>query len=280
LNQLNHPHHSHPIGVFDSGVGGLTVFKSIVDKLPKCDYIYLGDNARVPYGTRSFETVYKYTLEGVTKLYELGCRLVIIACNTASAKALRTIQQKDLQNFEEPFKVLGVIRPTVEEVGISTQTQHVGVFATPGTVISNSYPIEIQKLFPDIRVFQEACPMWVPLVESNSHKTEGGHYFIRKNIENLLSQSNQIDTIILGCTHYPILSPIIKSYLPSHMKLISQGEIVAEKLIDYLNRHEEVASQISHKSNLIFYTTENVLDFNNKAKLFINMEISSLHIEN
>lgn len=280
MSQLQTSKRKHPIGVFDSGVGGLTVFKSIVDKLPLYDYIYLGDNARVPYGTRSFDTVYKYTLEGITKLYELGCRLVIIACNTASAKALRTIQQNDLLNFDEPFKVLGVIRPTVEELGEYSKTRHVGVFATPGTVISNSYPLEIQKLYADISVFQQACPMWVPLVENNLHNTEGGQYFIKENINQLLIQSSEIDTIILGCTHYPILLPLLNSFVPKHIKILTQGEIVSNKLEDYLFRHPEIEVLISMDSKRTFFTTEDPQSFNNKAHLFINLEISSLHIEN
>ncbi|MDP2176690.1 MAG: glutamate racemase [Bacteroidota bacterium] len=280
MSQLQTSKRKHPIGVFDSGVGGLTVFKSIVDKLPIYDYIYLGDNARVPYGTRSFDTVYKYTLEGITKLYELGCRLVIIACNTASAKALRTIQQNDLLNFDEPFKVLGVIRPTVEELGEYSKTRHVGVFATPGTVISNSYPLEIQKLYADISVFQQACPMWVPLVENNLHNTEGGQYFIKENINQLLIQSSEIDTIILGCTHYPILLPLLNSFVPKHIKILTQGEIVSNKLEDYLYRHPEIEVLISMDSKRTFFTTEDPQSFNNKAHLFINLEVSSLHIEN
>jgi glutamate racemase len=269
----------YSIGVFDSGVGGLTVFEEIVNTLPQYNYIYLGDNARVPYGTRSFETVYQYTLEGVTKLYELGCRLVVIACNTASAKALRTIQQNDLLKFEQPFKVLGVIRPTTEEIGGLTKTNKVGVLATPGTVNSQSYVIELNKLHPQVHVFQEACPMWVPLIESNDFNNEGGLYFIKKNIHHLLSQSQDIDTIVLGCTHYPLLMDIIKQNIPSHINVISQGAIVANSLKDYLIRHSEIETILLKESKRLFLTTEEPSLFDEKAKLFVKNQIKSHLIE-
>lgn len=270
---------SYSIGVFDSGVGGLTIFEEIVNELPQYNFIYLGDNARVPYGTRSFETVYQYTLEGVQKLYDLNCRLVVIACNTASAKALRTIQQKDLIKFEEPFKVLGVIRPTTEKIGDLTLSNHVGILATPGTVNSLSYVIELNKLHPNVKVFQESCPMWVPLIENNDYNNEGGQYFIKKNIDNLLSKSPDIDAIILGCTHYPILIDIIKQYVPQNIKVISQGSIVAESLKDYLFRHPEIETILQKQSKRTFLTTENPNLFDEKAKIFVKNPIKSILVE-
>ncbi len=225
-----------PIGVFDSGYGGLTVLKEIVKQLPQYDYIYLGDNARAPYGTRSFETVYEYTLECVQHLFSMGCELVILACNTASAKALRNIQQKDLPYIAPQKRVLGVIRPTTEIVGKYSKSGHVGVLGTTGTIASNSYPIEIEKFYPSIKVVQEACPMWVPLVENNEFESEGADFYIEKNLHNLLSKDSQIDTIILGCTHYPLLINKIKKHLPDTITLLSQGEIVATSLTDYLTR--------------------------------------------
>jgi len=265
----------HSIGVFDSGVGGLTVLSSITDLLPDYNFIYLGDNARVPYGTRSFETVYKYTLEGVKKLYELGCRLIIIACNTASAKALRTIQQNDLFKFPEPLKVLGVIRPTVETIGGLSKTKHIGIFATSGTVNSESYLLETHKLFPDVKVFQESCPIWVSLIEQNEFNNEGGEFFIKKNCENLISKSSNIDTIILGCTHYPIIKEQIKKYIPQNISVISQGEIVAKSLKNYLERHPEIEKTLAQNEKQTFFTTENPKEFNKKSLLFINKHIES-----
>ncbi len=234
-----------PIGIFDSGYGGLTVLKEIVKQLPEYDYIYLGDNARSPYGTRSFETVYQYTLECVQQLFSMGCELVILACNTSSAKALRTIQQKDLPLIAANKRVLGVIRPTTEIVGKYTKTGHVGVLGTAGTIASNSYPIEIEKFYPQLKVVQEACPMWVPLVENNEFESEGADYFIQKNINSLLLKDKHIDTIILGCTHYPLLINKIKKYLPQNITLLSQGEIVAKSLTDYLKRHAEIEQKCS-----------------------------------
>jgi glutamate racemase len=267
-----------PIGVFDSGYGGLTVFKEIVEKLPAYNYLYLGDNARVPYGTRSFETVYQYTLECVNQLFRMGCRLVILACNTASAKALRTIQQNDLPRLEALHRVLGVIRPTAELLGDYTQTGHVGIMATPGTVASQSYVIETQKFFPAIQIFQEACPMWVPLVENNEHTDPGADYFVKKYIDSLLEQSPQIDTIVLACTHYPLLLDKIRAFLPDHIKTISQGEIVANSLVDYLNRHPEIEALCSKNGERRFYTTESAQDFNVKATIFIGNPVSSQHL--
>ena len=268
-----------PIGVFDSGYGGLTVLKEIVKQMPEYDYIYLGDNARAPYGSRSFETVYHYTLECVEQLFSMGCELVILACNTASAKALRTIQQKDLPRIAPDKRVLGVIRPTSEMVGKYSKTGHVGVFGTIGTITSDSYPIEIEKLFPHLKVHQEACPMWVPLVEYNEIETAGADYFIQKNIESLLSKDKNIDTIILGCTHYPLLINKIKKYLPSGISLISQGEIVAESLVDYLKRHPEMEQRCSKQSKIEFYSTDSASNFNKHATLFFGKEVDAKQLE-
>lgn len=256
------------IGVFDSGYGGLTVLKDIVALLPQYDYIYLGDNARTPYGTRSYETVYKYTLQAVKKLFELDCKLVILACNTASAKALRTIQQIDLPKLDPSRRVLGVIRPQVEVIDNFTKTKHVGILATPGTVNSESYVIEIKKFFPYINVFQQACPMWVPLVENNEHLGPGADYFVKKDIENLLNKDNSIDTIILGCTHYPLLLNKIKLYTPENIKIVWQGPIVASSLKDYLRRHPEIENSLSKNSYLDFFTTDEPVLFEQMTKIF------------
>lgn len=264
-----------PIGIFDSGYGGLTVFKEIAGILPHYDYIYLGDNARVPYGIRSFETVYNYTWECVQHLFSMGCRFVIIACNTASAKALRNIQQKDLPLLPELHKVLGVIRPTSELIGKISRSGHVGVMATRGTVISESYVIEIEKFYPQLKVFQQACPMFVPLVEDNEHNSEGADYFVKKYIYNLLEKSPAIDTIVLACTHYPLLMNKIKEFLPPHITLLSQGKIVAESLKDYLQRHPEVETLCSKRGKYEFFTTESVSDFNSKATTFFGRAVES-----
>lgn len=263
---------SGPIGIFDSGYGGLTVFKEIHKHLPEYDYIYLGDNARVPYGTRSFETVYEYTKECVFKLFDLGCNLVILACNTASAKALRTIQQNDLP---EGKKVLGVIRPTSEVVDQFTKTNKVGILATQGTVNSNSYVLEINKFHPQIEVFQHACPFWVPLVENNELEGEGANFFVQQDIQQLLSSSADIDTILLACTHYPLLLPMIEKYVPKGIKIISQGKLVAESLVDYLERHPEVEEKCSKGKMLQFFTTDDPEDFNKKAQIFFGRKVHS-----
>ncbi len=268
-----------PIGVFDSGYGGLTILKEIVKELPEYDYLYLGDNARAPYGTRSFETVYQYTLECVNHMFAKGCHLVILACNTASAKALRNIQQKDLPNIDPDRRVLGVIRPTTEIIGHISKTKHVGVLGTTGTVVSNSYPIEIEKFFPEIEVFQEACPMWVPLIENNEFNNEGSNYFIQKNVQSLLKHSPDIDTIILGCTHYPLLINKIKQYIPQHIQLVAQGEIVAKGLKEYLLRHPEMEAKCTKNGRLDFYTTEIPENFNSQAGKFFGKEVSAKHLE-
>ena len=268
-----------PIGVFDSGYGGLTVLKEIVKQLPDYDYLYLGDNARAPYGTRSFETVYEYTLQCVKQLFDIGCPLVILACNTASAKALRNIQQKDLPQIAPGKRVLGVIRPTTEVVGKYSKTGHIGVLGTTGTITSNSYPIEIKKFYPDITVHQEACPMWVPIVENNQFESEGADFFIQQNLDNLLSKDKSIDTIILGCTHYPLLINKIKKYLPGNITLLSQGEIVAKSLVDYLKRHTVLEQKCSKGSSIDFYTTDSSENFDSAASMFYGKKVKSKHLE-
>jgi glutamate racemase len=267
-----------PIGVFDSGYGGLTVLKEIIKKLPQYDYLYLGDNARAPYGNRSFETVYQYTLDCVKWFFEKNCHLVILACNTASAKALRNIQQKDLPNLAPYKRVLGVIRPTAEVIGNYSKTREVGILATNGTVQSGSYKMEINKQFPDISVQQEACPIWVPLVENNELTGPGTEYFIKKHIDSLLQKSKNIDTVLLACTHYPLLADVIKKYLPADTQLLSQGEIVADSLVEYLHRHPEIEQQCSKNGEYLFYTTDSVEDFDNHASLFFGEEISSRQV--
>lgn len=267
-----------PIAVFDSGYGGLTVLNKIVEHLPEYDYIYLGDNARTPYGTRSFEVVYEYTLQAVKKLFSMGAHLVILACNTASAKALRSIQQRDLPTIDPDRRVLGVIRPSVECVDALSQTKHVGVFGTVGTVLSESYPLEIKKLYPDIKVYQEACPMWVPLVENNEFKDVGADYFVRKNVTHLLQNDPQIDTIVLGCTHYPLLIEKIRKFLPNGINLVAQGDIVGESLKDYLMRHPEMEEKCTKGRSIQFYTTESVEKFKQTAGLFFDGELNVEHL--
>lgn len=274
-------HLSHtpgPIGVFDSGYGGLTILDKIREVLPEYDYIYLGDNARAPYGTRSFEVVYEFTRQAVNKLFDIGCHLVILACNTASAKALRSIQMNDLPGIDPARRVLGVIRPTVECVGEISKNQHIGVLATAGTFRSESYPLEIHKLFPEIQVSGTACPMWVSLVENNESQDEGADYFIRKYIDQLLSKDPQIDTVILGCTHFPILLPKIRQYIPEHINVIAQGEYVAESLKDYLKRHPEMDAKCTKNGNCQFYTTEAEEKFSESASTFLKQQINVKHI--
>ena len=268
-----------PIGVFDSGYGGLTVLREFVDRLPQFDYLYLGDNARSPYGTRSFETVYRYTLQCVKWLLQQNCPLIILACNTASAKALRSIQQNDLAQLNQQARVLGVIRPTTEIIGKYTDSSNIGILATNGTVQSQSYLIEIEKFFPDVKIEQEACPMWVPLVENNEHQTEGAEYFIKKHINNIFSRNKEIDTLLLACTHYPLLKEKIEKYLPQNVKLISQGEIVADSLKDYLRRHPGMEAKISKQGQRVFYTTDSTEDFNNKATIFFGERVNARHLD-
>lgn len=264
-----------PIGVFDSGYGGLTVFKSIVAELPQYDYIYLGDNGRAPYGNRSFETVHQYTLESVEWFFKMGCRLVILACNTASAKALRTIQQKDLPRLGPDKRVLGVIRPTAEVIGQYTKTRSVGVLGTKGTINSQSYEIEIGKLFPDIKVHPMACPMWVPLVENNEYRSTGADFFVKKYLDELMNQAPDIDTILLACTHYPLLLDKIKQFLPAGINIVSQGGIVARSLEDYLIRHKEIESLLSREGQMHFYTTDDPADFNEHAGICFGQKVNS-----
>ena len=262
-----------PIGVFDSGYGGLTVLRELVNELPEYDYVYLGDNARAPYGTRSFDTVYQYTLECVRHLFGLGCPLVILACNTASAKALRTIQQKDLIAMDPRLRVLGVIRPTAEVIGNYSSTGHVGVLGTTGTVVSESYPIEIGKFFPHIQVHQEACPMWVPLIENNEHQGAGADYFVKKHIDQLMARSSAIDTLLLGCTHYPLLMDKIRQHVAPGVNIVSQGEIVAASLKDYLLRHPGMHKACSKHGTRRFLTTDDVAAFEAHAKAFFGAEV-------
>ncbi len=265
----------HPIGVFDSGYGGLTVLKEIVKELPQYDYIYLGDNARSPYGTRSFETVYQYTLECVQQLFAMGCRLVILACNTASAKALRSIQQNDLPGINPNYRVLGVIRPTAEIIGNLSFTKHIGVLATKGTVNSESYVIEIKKIFPDTVVNQLACPMWVPLIENGEYNNEGTDYFVKKYVDRLLQSDNKIDTILLACTHYPLLLNKIKMFAPPYVQVITQGGIVAGSLKDYLLRHPAMEQECTKGGSLKFYTTDCEEEFSRQAAIFFGQPLKA-----
>lgn len=265
-----------PIGVFDSGYGGLTILDKIRKQMPTYDYIYLGDNARTPYGPRSFEIVYEFTLQAVKKLFDLGCPLVILACNTASAKALRTIQQVNLPNIDPTRRVLGVIRPTAECIGTLTHSRHVGILATSGTIKSQSYILEIKKLFPDISIMGEACPMWVPLVENNEYQSEGADYFIQKHINNLLEKDPLIDTFILGCTHYPLLIDKIKRFTPPHIQIVAQGEYVAHSLHDYLQRHPEMDNRCTKGGTCHFLTTESSDKFQESASIFLQDETISV----
>jgi len=267
-----------PIGVFDSGYGGLTILKEIKVILPNYDYIYLGDNARSPYGPRSFDTIYQYTLQCVEWFLKQGCPLVVLACNTASAKALRTIQQVYLASNHPEKRVLGVIRPTSEIIGNLTKTKKVGVLGTSGTVNSLSYLIEINKFFPDIIVHQQACPMWVPLIENNEHENEGANYFVKKYLNQLLAKANDIDTILLACTHYPLLINKIKAAVPANIKIISQGEIVAASLANYLIRHPEIEETCTKNSQSTFYTTDATSDFDEKATIFYGSQVRSKYL--
>jgi glutamate racemase len=268
-----------PIGIFDSGYGGLTVLKEITARLPQYDYIYLGDNARAPYGPRSFDTVYHYTLQCVRWFFKQGCPLVVLACNTASAKALRTIQQNDLPLIDPDKRVLGVIRPTTEIIGNFTKNNKVGILGTHGTVQSNSYPIEIEKFFPAVQVYQQACPMWVPLIENNEHNSPGADYFIKKNIHQLLTRAPGIDTILLACTHYPLLLDKLKHYVPAQTVILSQGEIVAGSLADYFQRHIELEEKCTKGGGLHFFTTDSADDFDDHGAVFFGRPVKSTHLE-
>lgn len=271
--------HTSPIGIFDSGYGGLTVLKEIQKQLPQYDYIYLGDNARTPYGNRSFETVYHYTWQCVQWLFKQNCPLIVLACNTASAKALRSIQQKDLQKNFPGKKVLGVIRPTTEIIGNYSSSNHIGILATNGTVQSQSYLIEIEKFFPDLKVEQQACPMLVPLIENNEFENEAADFFIKKYLDELLNKDDKIDTILLACTHYPLIKKRIERFLPAKIKVVAQGEIVAESLKDYLQRHTEIETQLSKNKTVQFYTTDSIEDFNTHATIFYGEATNAKHVE-
>ncbi len=270
------------IGIFDSGYGGLTILDGIRQRMPEYDYIYLGDNARAPYGTRSFDVVYEFTLQAVKKLFEMGCPLVILGCNTASAKALRSIQQKYLPTAAPDRRVLGVIRPTAEIVGELSHTKHIGVLATEGTIKSQSYNLEIEKLYPDCTVVGQACPMWVPLVENNEFDKPGADYFVKDSLLKLIDQDSLIDTIILGCTHFPLLLPKIEQQLAqlstinsksSTIKLIPQGQYIASSLEDYLNRHPEMDVRLTRGGTCQYLTTESATKFRESATLFLNEEV-------
>lgn len=262
-----------PIGVFDSGYGGLTILHGIRQQLPQYDYLYLGDNARAPYGPRSFDVVYEFTRQAVLRLFEMGCHLVILGCNTASAKALRTIQQHDLPQWDPERRVLGIIRPTAEVIGSLTTSRHVGILATEGTIKSESYNLEIQKLHPDITVSGVACPFWVPLVEYNEADSPGADYFVKKRIDQIMALDPQIDAIILGCTHYPLLMPKILKYLPDGVKVISQGEYVASSLKAYLERHKQIEQKCAKHTSVHYLTTENPDKFQESAQLFLHEQI-------
>ena len=263
------------IGVFDSGYGGLTILKDIRKRLPQYDYLYLGDNARNPYGSRSFELVYEFTLQAVRALFERGCRLVVLACNTASAKALRSIQQNDLPEIDPSKRVLGVIRPTVEVLPQISKSGHIGVLATPGTVKSGSYSIELHKSDPGMVITEHACPMWVPIVENNEIDTPGANYFIEKEIKALMGKDPEIDTVVLGCTHYPLLAHKIKNFLPKDVKVVCQGPIVADSLADYLTRHPEIENRLSRTASVTYLTTEHPEKFDSLASIFIGKPVIS-----
>ncbi|MDP4278321.1 MAG: glutamate racemase [Bacteroidota bacterium] len=278
MNQQHMNSKEGPIGVFDSGYGGLTILENFRKTLPGYDYLYLGDNARAPYGNRSFDLVYEFTRQAVMYLFEQGCSLVILACNTASAKALRSIQQIDLPQLDPSLRVLGVLRPTVEALGSLTKTRHVGLVGTPGTILSGSYPIEIHKLFPDIVLTGEACPMWVPLVENGEYDSDGAAFFVKKSLKNLFDKDKDIDTLVLGCTHYPLLLPQIRRFVPRDVRVISQGEYVAESLKGYLSRHPEMKQHCTTGGTCTFLTTESESKFEESASMFVKRTIKAKHV--
>ena len=268
----------HPIGIFDSGIGGLTVFRSIAAALPEYDYIYLGDNSRAPYGNRSFNTIHQYTWECVQWLFAQGCPLIILACNTASAKALRTIQQKDMQALDPVKRVLGVIRPTAEVVGNYSKTGEIGVLGTNGTVQSGSYLLEIEKFFPELKVYQQACPLWVPLIESGEYEKPGADYFVKEYLDGIMAQSANIDTLLLACTHYPLIQDKIEAYLPPNIKVLAQGDIVANSLVNYLQRHPAMEENLSRGQTKMFYTTDDTAEFDRHASRFFSAPVTASHV--
>lgn len=268
-----------PIGVFDSGIGGLTVFRSIAEQLPDYDYLYFGDNSRAPYGDRSFNTIHQYTWECVQWMFEQGCPLVILACNTASAKALRTIQQRDMPGKYDDKKVLGVIRPTAEVIGNYTKTKKIGVLGTKGTVQSGSYAIEINKFFPEVQVYQQACPLWVPLIENGEYEKPAADAYVKLYLDQIMEQAPDIDTLLLACTHYPLLQDKIKAYLPPHINVVAQGDIVAHSLVDYLQRHTEIEQQLTRGGTRQFFTTtDDTADFDQHASLFSPDPVKSVYV--
>lgn len=267
------------IGIFDSGYGGLTVLHGIRQLLPEYDYLYLGDNARAPYGSRSFEIVYQFTRQAVLKLFSMGCRLIILGCNTASAKALRTIQQRDLPSLGDDLRVLGIIRPTAEIIGNITKTRHIGILATEGTIKSRSYSLEIEKLFPDVKVSGVACPLWAAIVEANEADSPGADYFVKKRIDQLMRKDPQIDTIVLGCTHYPLLMNSVVKYIPDGVRIISQGNYVAESLKDYLERHQNMETSLSKNGTCRYYTTESEERFKESALIFLHERVNVNHVD-
>lgn len=270
----------NPIGVFDSGIGGLTVFRSIVEQLPGYDYIYLGDNGRAPYGNRSFKTIHQYTWECVQWMFKQGCPLVILACNTASAKALRTIQQQDLPLHHADKRVLGVIRPTAEVIAGYTKTNQIGVLGTKGTIQSGSYLLEIEHFAPELKVYQQACPLWVPLIENGEYDKPGADHYVKMYLDELMAQSPDIDTILLACTHYPLLQQKIKAHLPANVNVVAQGDIVAASLVDYLDRHPETEETLSKTGSRKFYTTiDDTADFDHHASQFFKDNVQSEYVD-
>lgn len=268
-----------PIGVFDSGYGGLTILHGIRQRLPEYDFMYLGDNARAPYGSRSFEVVYQFTRQAVLKLFSMGCQLVILGCNTASAKALRSIQQRDLPQWDENRRVLGIIRPTAEVIGQLTTSRHVGLLATPGTILSGSYEMEIAKLFPDIKLSGVGCPLWASIVEANEADSPGADYFVKKRIDMLMRKDPEIDAVILGCTHYPLLMSSIVKHVPTGVRIIPQGEYVANSLRDYLNRHTAMDERLTKNGTCQYFTTESEDKFEETAQIFLHEQVNVKHVD-
>lgn len=268
-----------PIGVFDSGYGGLTILHGIRQRLPEYDFMYLGDNARAPYGSRSFEVVYQFTRQAVLKLFSMGCQLVILGCNTASAKALRSIQQRDLPQWDENRRVLGIIRPTAEVIGQLTTCRHVGLLATPGTILSGSYEMEIAKLFPDIKLSGVGCPLWASIVEANEADSPGADYFVKKRIDMLMRKDPEIDAVILGCTHYPLLMSSIVKHVPTGVRIIPQGEYVANSLRDYLNRHTAMDERLTKNGTCQYFTTESEDKFEETAQIFLHEKVNVKHVD-